>query len=369
LEHYAWVVGSAPSNVDALRGASSASEAAGEGEKAAGYRRLLHALGSASMPAATDAPVPEPRSRLRVLRGGADASVPDELPDDSPPITLSDVGGMAEVKRRLEIAFLAPLRNPELRRVYGKSLRGGALLYGPPGCGKTFLARALAGEIGARFYSIGIPDVMSPYQGESEQQLHQLFETARRNAPALMFFDEIDALGHKRSQLRGSVGGRNVVNVLLAELDGIAQDNEGLFVLAATNHPWDVDTALRRPGRFDRMVLVLPPDTPAREFILRYHLRDRPAGDVDLAWVASHTDEFSGADLAHLCESATELALEQAIRTGRTQPVTTSDFKRAMKEIRPSVRSWFDSARNYAMFANEGGTYDELVAHIKLKGY
>lgn len=385
LEHYSAAVGLAPGNVAALRGAAAASDSEGETERAAAYRNLVQAIEGAHASSPEPDPDDEPASpraaaqggdrgpgagpRLRVLRGGADAEVPDDLAQEIPDVTLADVGGMADAKRRLEITFLAPLRNPELRRTYGKSLRGGILLYGPPGCGKTFLARALAGEIGARFYSVGIPDVMSPWQGESEKQLHETFETARRSRPSVLFFDEIDALGHKRSQMRGSVGGRNVVNVLLAELDGVGQDNADVFVLAATNHPWDVDTALRRPGRFDRMVLVLPPDAPAREAILRTHTRDRPTEDLDLSWIASRTEEFSGADLAHLCDSATELALEQAVRTGKTRPITTADFKRALKDIRPSVRAWFDTARNFAMFANEGGMYDELVAHIKSKGY
>lgn len=353
LEHYTEAARRAPGNAEALRGIAEAS-AALEGK----------AGGSAS-PAEPGGP----RERWRVLRGGPDAEVPDDLVDDAPTVTLEDVGGMHEVKRRLELAFLAPMRNPELRRSYGKSLRGGVLLYGPPGCGKTFLARALAGEIGARFYSVGIPDVMSPWQGESERHLHEVFQTARRNTPSVVFFDEVDALGHKRSQMRGNVGGRNVVNVLLAELDGMGTENDGVFVLAATNHPWDVDTALRRPGRLGRAVLVLPPDAEARQAILRFHLRERPAEDVDVPWIAGRTEEFSGADLAHLCESATELALEAAVRSGRTEPITTAHFKRALKDNRPSTRAWFDTARNYAMFANEGGMYDELVAYIKLKGY
>src|SRR5205085_5447940 len=132
-----------------------------------------------------------------------------------PEMTLADVGGMAEVKRRLNMAFLAPLRNPQIMRTYGKSLRGGLMLYGPPGCGKTFIARALAGELGAKFLSVGLSDVLDMWLGESERKLREIFDTARRNAPAVLFFDEIDALGQKRSHLRGGAG-RNIVNQLLA---------------------------------------------------------------------------------------------------------------------------------------------------------
>src|SRR5206468_9093310 len=174
------------------------------------------------------------------VRGAADRAFDVEVST----VRLADVGGMTEVKQRLELAFLGPLRNPQLRAMYGKSLRGGLLLYGPPGCGKTFLARAVAGEMQARFLALSIVDVLNMWLGNSEKNLHEVFEAARRNAPCVLFFDEIDALGQKRSQLRQHAG-RNVVNQLLAELDGVGDNNEGVFVLAATNHPWDVDTALR----------------------------------------------------------------------------------------------------------------------------
>ncbi|HEX4017850.1 MAG TPA: ATP-binding protein, partial [Frankiaceae bacterium] len=194
-------------------------------------------------------------------------------------VRLADVAGMQQVKERLESAFLMPMRNPELRRLYGKSLRGGLLLYGPPGCGKTFIARAVAGELGARFYPVSLVDVLDMYIGESERKLRAIFDTARRNAPCVLFLDEVDAIGHKRTDLRGS-GLRSVVQALLSELDGAQDSNDGVFVLAATNHPWDVDSALRRPGRFDRMLLVLPPDEEARRAVLRLHLRTRPVENV-----------------------------------------------------------------------------------------
>ncbi len=183
-------------------------------------------------------------------------------------VRLDDVGGMVEVKKRLELAFLAPMRNPELRQIFGKSLRGGLLLYGPPGCGKTFLARAVAGEMGAKFISMSIVDVLNMWIGNSERNLHEIFQAARRNAPCVLFLDEIDAIGHKRSNMH-STSMRTLANQLLAEMDGMESENEGLFLLAATNAPWDVDAALRRPGRLDRIVLVAPPDEPARAAILR----------------------------------------------------------------------------------------------------
>ncbi|MFI1655319.1 AAA family ATPase [Streptomyces sp. NPDC020472] len=283
-------------------------------------------------------------------------------------VRLADVGGMDEVKERLEAAFLAPLRNPELRRLYGKSLRGGLLLYGPPGCGKTFVARAVAGELGANFLTVSLSDVLDMWIGASEKNIHDIFETARRQAPCVVFLDELDALGAKRSRTHHS-GLRNVVNQLLTELDGIASGagNEGVFVLAATNVPWDVDIALRRPGRLDRTLLVLPPDAAAREAILRYHLRERPIEAVDLGRLVKATEDFSGADLAHVCETAAEAALLDSARTGSVRLITTKDLLGAARQIKPSTEPWFAAARNVAMFANEGGLYDDLLAHLKRK--
>ncbi|MFJ7156462.1 AAA family ATPase [Streptomyces sp. NPDC101118] len=294
-----------------------------------------------------------------------DASAWDvDAPGD---VRLADVGGMQQVKDRLEAAFLAPMRNPELRRLYGKSLRGGLLLYGPPGCGKTFIARAVAGELGAGFMSVSLSDILDMYIGTSEKNVHDIFEAARRQAPCVVFLDELDALGAKRSRSHHS-GLRNVVNQLLTELDGIdSAQNEGVFVLAATNVPWDVDLALRRPGRLDRTLLVLPPDAPAREAILRYHLRERPIESVDLGKLVKVTEDFSGADLAHVCESAAEYALLDSARSGSVRMIGTKDLLAAARQIKPSSESWFASARNVAMFANDGGIYDDLVAYLKKK--
>ncbi|MEU4220802.1 ATP-binding protein, partial [Actinoplanes sp. NPDC026623] len=279
-------------------------------------------------------------------------------------ITLADVGGMDEVKQRLELAFLGPLRNPELRSLFGKSLRGGLLLYGPPGCGKTFLARAVAGEMGAGFISLSIVDVLNMWVGSSERNLHDLFTAARAHAPCVLLLDEIDALGHKRHQLSSSAM-RTLVNQLLTELDGVDGNNDGVFVLAATNAPWDVDAALRRPGRLDRTVLVLPPDAAARGAILEYHLRDRPIAGIDLRALAAATEHFSGADLAHVCETAAEFAMRDAITTGEVRMISQRDMTTAVREVRPSTGAWFASARNVAMFGNESGEYDDLAAYLK----
>jgi SpoVK/Ycf46/Vps4 family AAA+-type ATPase len=279
-------------------------------------------------------------------------------------LRLADVGGMTDVKKRLEAAFLAPLRNPELGRLYGKGLRGGLMLYGPPGCGKTFLARALAGELGAAFLAVSLADVLDMYIGQSERNLKDVFDLARRSAPCVLFLDELDAIGQKRSNLRNSAM-RTTVNQLLLELDSVQATNEGVFVLAATNHPWDVDAALRRPGRLDRTLPVLPPDQLARVAIFRQHLRDRPVERIDVRKLARCTDGYSGADVAHICETAAERALMDAAASGKVRMIGMDDLVAATREVRPSLSPWFETARNVALFADEDGTYDELLGYMR----
>jgi len=358
LEHAQAALAVVPDSSEALAIARDAARATADSARADSYQRLLDVR--------TPPPVAEPAERIPVTDEDETRSDAEDAYDEPehPQITLADVGGLEEVKARLDSAFLAPLRNPELRRYYGKSLRGGLLLYGPPGCGKTFLARAVAGELGAKFFAVGLNDVLDMYLGESERRLHELFEAARRAAPCVLFLDEIDALGRKRSQMRQSAG-RNVVNQLLAELDGALADNEGVFVLAATNHPWDVDTALRRPGRLDRTVLVLPPDRPAREAILAGALAERPVDHVNLSKLAQQTDGFSGADLVYLVDVASEFALQASLRSGQMSPISEADLTKARGELTPSTRAWFATARGYATYANDGGQYDDLLKYVR----
>lgn len=375
-EHCASLLSQRPAERQALAAAAAAAEGLGDEARAGAYRRLLDGLdgGAAARPSAAPAELVQARPEMRVSDGGSgdddyDAFLREVLAEaaievERPTLTLADVGGLEEVKRRLTTSFLGPMRNPELRALYGKSLRGGLLLYGPPGCGKTFLARAVAGELRARFFTVGLHDVLDMWLGRSEQNLHAVFETARRHAPCVLFLDEVDALGLKRSNLSHSAG-RNVVVQLLSELDSTRADNEGVFVLGATNQPWDLDPALRRPGRFDRMLLVLPPDEAARHSIIDHHLSHRPTSGIDVKKLARRTDGYSGADLRLVCESAAEVALEASIACGVARPIDASDVERALRDVKPSTRPWFEVAKNYAMFANEGGTYDELLGYMR----
>ncbi len=282
---------------------------------------------------------------------------------EMPRTTFDDIGGMTDVIERIRMNIIYPFKNPEVFRKFNKRPGGGILMYGPPGCGKTHIARATAGECGATFLSVAVTDILSKWLGESEQRLHQLFESARRRAPAVLFIDEVDAIGVSRSDASSSMA--SLVNVLLTEMDGVSGKNENLMVLAATNTPWRVDDALRRPGRFDRVLFVPPPDHPARQAILKIYLRDLPAEKVDLEKLARMTDRFSGADLRAVVERASEKAIYQEMRTGRASTLTQALLTDAIKETRPSTSEWLETARSYAAYANRSGLYDDLVAFFE----
>jgi SpoVK/Ycf46/Vps4 family AAA+-type ATPase len=162
-----------------------------------------------------------------------------------PTINFDDVGGMQRTKKEIELKIIKPLQHPELYKAYGKKIGGGILLYGPPGCGKTFIAKATAGQVNAKFISVGLNDILDMWIGSSEKNLHEIFELARGNTPCVLFIDEIDALGASRSDMKKS-SGRHLINQFLQELDGVDFDNEGILVLGATNTPWNLDPAFRR---------------------------------------------------------------------------------------------------------------------------
>ncbi len=284
---------------------------------------------------------------------------------ERPAVTFDDVGGMERVKEEIRMKIILPLQQPDLFRAYGKKAGGGILLYGPPGCGKTFLARATAGEVKAGFLAVGISDVLDMWIGQSEKNLHAIFEQARTHQPCVLFFDEVDALGANRTDMLKS-GGRQIINQFLSELDGVVSSNEGVLVLAATNAPWHLDPAFRRPGRFDRILFVPPPDAPARATILRLLLKGKPVEPIDFEALAKKTDGYSGADLKAVVDVAVEEKLRDAMRAGALRPLAGRDLLEAARRHKSTVRDWFETARNYALYANQSGLYDDILAHLKL---
>lgn len=311
-------------------------------------------------------------SQLRVKGAGAreDNEPVDEEFDSrflqKPSINFSDVGGMESVKKEIELKIIKPLLHPELYKAYGKKIGGGILLYGPPGCGKTFLAKATAGQVNARFISVGLNDILDMWIGNSEKNLHEIFELARYNTPCILFIDEIDALGASRSDMKQSAG-RHLINQFLQELDGIDANNEGVLIIGATNTPWNLDPAFRRPGRFDRIVFVPPPDETTRQSILQLKLKNKPTETIDYSQLAKRTENYSGADIDAIIDIAIELKLESSFEDGIPKPIETKDLLNAVKKHKASTQEWFMTAKNFAMFANDAGLYDDILSYLKIK--
>lgn len=285
---------------------------------------------------------------------------------EKPSVKFADVGGMTKIKNEISLKIIQPLKNPDLYKAFGKKIGGGILMYGPPGCGKTFLAKATAGEIDAKFISLGLHDILDMWMGNSEKNLHEVFEVARKNKPCVLFIDEVDALGASRTDMRTSAM-RQIINQFLAELDGVKDNNEGVLILAATNAPWSVDSAFRRPGRFDRVIFVAPPDEESRKEILEGLIKEKPTDKIDTKEIAKLTAGYSGADLKALVDIAVESKLEESLAKGSLQPVTQKDMVKAVKVHKPTTAEWFGTARNYALYANETGLYDEILQYLNIK--
>ena len=283
-----------------------------------------------------------------------------------PAISFADVGGMEDVKEEIRMKIIYPIQNRDLFRAYGKKLGGGVLLYGPPGCGKTLISQATAGEIRSNFISVALHQILDLYIGNSEKNLHQLFQLARDHAPTILFFDEVDALAADRKDLRES-GMRTLINQFLAEMDGNVGNNEGILILGATNAPWHLDAAFRRPGRFDRIIFIPPPDEDARIAIIELMAKEKPVERLDVAMLARKTKGFSGADIKAMFDVTTEQALARAMREGRVVPLTTEDLLQTARDLRPSARAWFESAKNYALYANQSGFYDDVLSFLNLR--
>ncbi|KAK1442394.1 AAA-family ATPase [Babesia gibsoni] len=282
-----------------------------------------------------------------------------------PETTWDDVGGLEDVKKELIETVQYPVEHPEMFRKFGQGSSKGVLFYGPPGCGKTLLAKAIAHECNANFISIKGPELLTMWFGESEANVRELFDKARAAAPCILFFDEIDSIAKTRGATGGSSSGSEaadrVINQILTEIDGV-NVKKPIFIIAATNRPDILDPAICRPGRLDQLIYISLPDLKSRESIFRAALKNSPlAPDVNIRKMAEKLDGYSGADIAEICHRAAREAIRESIeheikrgrplKEGEKDPVpyiTTAHFKIAMDNARKSVRK--EDIKRYEQF-------------------
>ena len=285
-----------------------------------------------------------------------------------PTMKFSDVAGMEKMKEEIREAIIYPMMQPELARKYGKLGGGGIMLYGPPGCGKSFIVKAAAGECDSTFMNAKISDIVDMYVGNTEKNLHNIFTAARKHIPCIVFFDEMEALAQRRDKA-GQEGGANMkmaVNQLLFEMDGVEANNTNVLVLGATNAPWDVDPALRRAGRFGKSIYIPAPDFISRREILKMHSKKRPVKkSIDFARLAACCMDYASADLKAVVDEASSIPWRQAFKTGVQREVTMGDFIKAIRMKKSSLPPWYEQAKKQIGDQEEKSVIDGKE-HVKI---
>ena len=254
-------------------------------------------------------------------------------------ITFADVAGLQDVKDQVIFHVLEPMKNPELAKAYGINPGGKLLLYGPPGTGNTFIARAIAGEVDAAFYAINCQDLISKYMGDSSKQLDKLFDEAQQNERAIIFFDEFDSVASKRGDGTGGVDAEmaRFVATFLTKVDGFKKSEtcKMLLLIAATNRPWALDSAMLRGGRFDTQIYIGVPDQKAREFMVNKSMKDLPLDpDVRLSDIARRLEGFGGGDIVAACDKIRLEAYKKSVRLGKKQNITKGDCDLILSGLR-----------------------------------
>ncbi|MBS3067310.1 AAA family ATPase [Candidatus Micrarchaeota archaeon] len=288
------------------------------------------------------------------------AQTSESFKPEIPETNFASVAGMDELKERLKFSIIEPLKNPELAKKYKKKIGGGIILYGPPGCGKTSITMALAGETKLNIINIKVSDILDKWIGNSEKNIHAAFETARKNAPCILFLDELDGLGWRRAEAEHSWE-RSMIAQLLIEIDQIDKKNENVLVLGATNAPWFIDDALKRSGRFGKLIYVSPPDGASREALFKMYLKDIPVEkNLNHKKFSKQTWHFSCADVQAVCEAAAEAAYTQSLKSGKEAPVTNNLIDEAIRKERSDLTEWFTSLGRMIMGAELRELYPEL---------
>jgi SpoVK/Ycf46/Vps4 family AAA+-type ATPase len=276
-----------------------------------------------------------------------DEELTNFIPVDGTGVMLSDVAGLEQAKDEISRLIIEPMKHPEIYSKFKKNKGGGILLYGVPGTGKTMIAQAIANEIDAKFYSIKCSDIASKWFGDSEQNVKNLFVEARKHPCSIIFFDEFEALGTKRDSY--STVMKRLVPELLSQMQGFTRSNGILLLIAATNRPWDIDSAFLRPGRFNTQIYVPLPNSNARRTIIEKQLEGLPIeSGFDKGKIIEHTEGFNGSDVVEFCDKMKDYAIKRSIDKGYVSEMTNDDILRTLDRVKSSVR--MDDLRKMAKY-------------------
>lgn len=284
--------------------------------------------------------------------------------------TFKDVAGLNELKDLLLEEVIYPMQHRELAEEYKQRVGSGVLLYGPPGCGKTFIAQAIAGQIGWPLINASGGNLIDRFAGQTENNIHNMFNKARDYAKKLggviVFFDEIDALGLKRSKISsGHIWRQSIVTTLSSEFDGIAS-NSNVFIIGATNTPWDVEPALKRTGRFSDCVFVPPPDEETRIELFKIYSEGLPLDEnVDFKVLCDKTVNYASSDIAEICDAAAEIPWKEAIKKGDKRSVTMNDFEKAIEKRKSSLQEWYAILKDMRLNKEFKKIFPDLESSVK----
>jgi SpoVK/Ycf46/Vps4 family AAA+-type ATPase len=278
-----------------------------------------------------------------------------------PEARFTDIGGLTLAKQKIRETIEYPLKFPEISKRYGKIAGGGLMFFGPPGCGKTLLARAAAGECGVTFINVSLASVLDKWVGNSEKAISMIFSAARKHAPSIIFLDEMDSIGGSRASFQAGWE-KKLISQLLTELDGITSRNENVMVLGATNAPWDVDFALRRPGRLGNLLFIPPPDLASRVEILKLYLARKPfvSDDIDVALLAEKTVKYSADSIRQIVENAAAIPWREAINGGEQRPLSMRDLEESLSSIGPDLAEWEKLVNRYEEFAKQSNQKTDI---------
>ncbi len=297
------------------------------------------------------------------LKMASNENIGSFVPEMVTNLSFQNVIDLEEVKTAIKTSIIMPLEKPKLAKEYGVEIGGGVLLYGPPGCGKTLIVKAAVGEAKVNLISVKIFDVLNEYVGNTEKGIHNAFVAARQNAPSILFFDEVDAIGTKR-EASNEPWERKAVNAFLMEMDDLASSGDNVMVIGATNAPWFIDDAIKRSGRLGNFIYVPAPSDEFRAELFRMYLKDKPLDVIDYGKLAKATKFRTAADITHICDMATRNVFSRSFINDHKENISMKDLLDSIAKLPPTLSDWYESVYSNIAGLREDETYAALINAI-----